>query len=72
LSFSFTLHTAWLPQIGRYKGSYQVSYEQDYRELVENYPFHLYLSRFKKELKELFEQEFYPYFKEKQKETENS
>ncbi len=55
MDFAFTLHTAWLPAIGRRKASYYIDVRKDYQELVreasQKYP----------DIKDLFEQEIYPH-----------
>ncbi|HAZ49648.1 MAG TPA: lignostilbene-alpha,beta-dioxygenase [Cyanobacteria bacterium UBA11369] len=53
LKFGFTLHTAWLRQIGKRQASYKIPVQQDYQELVDqNNP----------EIRKLFKDEVYPYF----------
>lgn len=53
LNFGFTLHTAWLPKIGRRQASYNIPVKPDYQELVnENSP----------DIQKLFEEEVYPHF----------
>lgn len=54
LNFGFTLHTAWLPQIGPRQASYAIAVEPDYQPLVqENSP----------ATQALFADEVYPYFR---------
>lgn len=56
LNFSLSLHTAWLPSIGRRQATYFIDVREDYKELVhqaaQNHP----------DIQDLFEQEVYPHF----------
>ncbi|MBW4513559.1 MAG: carotenoid oxygenase family protein [Scytonematopsis contorta HA4267-MV1] len=56
LDFAFTLHTAWLPTIGRRKANYYIKVREDYKELVRQ------VSQKHPDIKDLFEQEVYPHF----------
>lgn len=49
LSFAFTLHTAWLPAIGKRQSSYKISALQDYQEALEKAPYPLELEEWKKQ-----------------------
>ncbi|UBF30001.1 carotenoid oxygenase family protein (plasmid) [Kovacikia minuta CCNUW1] len=51
--FAFTLHTAWLPEIGRRQASYAIGVRQDYDYLVK---------RKSPEIQQFFEKEVYPHF----------
>lgn len=53
LNFGFSLHTTWLQKISPYQANYNIPVKLDYQELV---------SQQSEEIKELFEQEVYPYF----------
>ncbi len=52
LNFGFTLHTAWLPQIGRRQASYAIAVEADYEPLV---------AQNSADIQALFATEVYPY-----------
>jgi carotenoid cleavage dioxygenase-like enzyme len=53
LNFGFSLHTAWLPKIGRRQGSYNVPVKLDFQELVNDSS---------PDIQKLFEDKIYPYF----------
>ncbi|NES74107.1 MAG: lignostilbene-alpha,beta-dioxygenase, partial [Okeania sp. SIO2D1] len=53
LNFSFSIHTAWLPKIGRRQASYNIPVRPDYQELV---------AQKSPEIQKLFEDEVYPHF----------
>lgn len=53
LNFGFTLHTAWLPNIGRRQASYNIPVKSDYQELVDKQC---------PNIQKLFEDEVYPHF----------
>ncbi|HAX79008.1 MAG TPA: lignostilbene-alpha,beta-dioxygenase [Cyanobacteria bacterium UBA11372] len=59
LNFAFTLHTAWLPQIGSRLAEYKISLQEDYEELAKKFQ---YPPEFEKEIQELFAKELYPRF----------
>ncbi|MHC5739973.1 carotenoid oxygenase family protein [Nostoc sp.] len=56
LKFSLTLHTAWLPNIGRRQAPYYINVREDYKELVHQ------ASQKHPDIQDLFEQEVYPHF----------
>lgn len=53
LNFGLSIHTAWLPKIGRRTASYNVPVREDYAPLIKNKP---------ALMQELFEQEIFPHF----------
>ena len=57
LDFTLTLHTAWLPRIGRRQAPYYINVREDYKELVHQ------VSQKHPDIQSLFEQEVYPHFK---------
>ena len=59
LNFTFTLHTAWLEQIGSRSARYKISLKADYEDLAKKFQ---YPPEFKKEIEELFAKELYPRF----------
>jgi carotenoid cleavage dioxygenase-like enzyme len=59
LKIGYTLHTAWLPNIGTRQASYNIPVRQDYQDLLEKFPYPL---QFKQEVEELFVNEVYPHF----------
>ncbi|MEG4841743.1 carotenoid oxygenase family protein [Microcoleus sp. B9-D4] len=59
LDFTFTLHTAWLQQIGPRSAKYKISLPEDYEELAKNFQSP---PEFEKEIQELFAKELYPRF----------
>ena len=64
LSFAFTLHTAWLPRIGRYEGKYKISWWEDYFDLVSSYPYDSHPPETAQQLQELFKKELYERFEQ--------
>ncbi len=54
--FALTLHTAWLPSIGRCEAPYYINVREDYKELVHQ------ASQKHPDIQDLFEQEVYPHF----------
>lgn len=56
LDFAFTLHTTWLPNIGRRQAPYYINVREDYQELVHQ------VSQKHPDIQDLFEQEVYPHF----------
>lgn len=59
LNIGYTLHAAWLPNIGTRQASYNIPVRQDYQDLLKNFPYPL---QFKQEVEELFVNEVYPHF----------
>jgi len=59
LNIGYTLHAAWLPNIGIPQASYNIPVRQDYQDLLEKFPYPL---QFKQEVEELFVNEVYPHF----------
>lgn len=55
LNFGLTLHTAWLPQIGKRQASYHIPVREDFQEIVKHQS---------QNVRELFEREIYPHFSE--------
>jgi carotenoid cleavage dioxygenase-like enzyme len=53
LNMGYSLHTAWLPKIGRRQASYNIPVKTDYEQLV---------NQKSPEIQKLFEQEIYPHF----------
>jgi carotenoid cleavage dioxygenase-like enzyme len=53
LNFGYSLHTAWLPKIGRRQGSYNIPVKSDFQQLVNDSS---------PDIQKLFEDEIYPYF----------
>jgi hypothetical protein len=56
LNFGITVHTTWLSKIAKRTATYNISVEEDYKDLVAQQP---------AEIQELFEKEIYPHFKSK-------
>ncbi len=52
-NFGFTLHSAWLPKIGRHQASYNIPVKQDYQKLVDKQS---------PNIQKLFEDKVYPHF----------
>ena len=57
VNFAFTLHTAWLQDIGSRSTKYKISLKEDYEELAKNFQSH---PEFEKEIEDLFAKELYP------------
>jgi carotenoid cleavage dioxygenase-like enzyme len=53
LDFGFTIHTAWLPKIGKRTASYNIPVKQDYQPLVD---------RKSRQIREMFDKYVYPHF----------
>lgn len=53
LNFGLTLHTAWLPKIGKRQASYNVPVQEDFQDIIKHHSH---------EIRQLFEQEIYPHF----------
>ncbi len=56
VNFAFTLHTAWLQEIGSRSTKYKISLKEDYEELAKNFQSH---PEFEKEIEDLFAKELY-------------
>ncbi|WP_041233589.1 carotenoid oxygenase family protein [Cylindrospermum stagnale] len=56
LDFALTLHTAWLPNIGKRQATYYINVREDYKELVHQ------ASQKHPDIQDLFEEEIYPHF----------
>jgi hypothetical protein len=59
LNFGLTLHTTWLPSIGRRQASYNVPVRKDYQELV--------AQKRSQEIQDLFDEKVYPHFEKELK-----
>ncbi|MEG4115957.1 carotenoid oxygenase family protein [Microcoleus sp. N9_B4] len=59
LNFGLTLHTTWLPSIGRRQASYNVPVREDYQELV--------AQKRSQEIQDLFDEKVYPHFEKELK-----